>query len=572
MARKVFISVLGTGFYNECNYYSGNFAFKTRFIQQATLAMLAEQGNWTKDDAAYILLTEGAKKNNWQIPTNHRKRPRATEDEEYVGLKDELEATPLPMPVKSIDIKDGKTENEMWDIFDIIYKLLKDGDELYFDITHGFRYLPMFVIVLGNYAKFLKNVTVKGITYGNFEAQNDKGAPIMSLLSLSTLQDWTSASADFLHHGDAARLCEYGSAELQPILKEAKGSDAAATNLKKLCTTLGTFSEELSFCRGLDILSGKTSEYVKAHVTDADKNYLRPFVPLFTHIEKAVEPFEKETPANMIHAARLCFEFGNYQASATLLEEGVITFFCKRHNIDITDSKLRDNVGKAFIKKLYTEKGEPEKYKPSSEDNERIIDSITSDELIDKHLINDFTCLQRDIRNDINHAGMRGREYGKKVTTPAKVKNLHSNLKKILDSMEELVCGKKAEKSIPCKKLLINLSNHPFAEWQEEQRHASEVYGPCIDMPFPQIDPDADDNQMESVVEKYTLQVEEYAKTHNVTVHIMGEMCFTYRLVKRLSAMGIKCNCSTSCRLVSDEGNGKRYVEFHFKKFRNYGY
>ncbi len=69
MARKVFISVLGTGFYNECNYYSGNFAFKTRFIQQATLAMLAEQGNWTKDDAAYILLTEGAKKNNWQIPT-----------------------------------------------------------------------------------------------------------------------------------------------------------------------------------------------------------------------------------------------------------------------------------------------------------------------------------------------------------------------------------------------------------------------------------------------------------------------------------------------------------------------
>lgn len=571
MTRKVFISVLGTGFYNECNYYSANFVFKTRFIQQATLAMLSSQGDWTENDAAYILLTDGAKSKNWQIPTNHRKNQRTTKNEEYIGLKDTLEAMQLPMPISYIDIEDGNTEKEMWNIFDKIYELLKEDDELYFDITHGFRYLPMFVIVLGNYVKFLKNITVKGITYGNFEAQDKKGSPIMSLLSLSTLQDWTYAAADFLRHGDATRLRDNGSKELQPILKEAKGSDAAATNLKKLCTALGTFSEELSFCRGLDILSGKTSENIKVLITDADKNYLRPFVPLFTHIEKVVESFKEQSPANIIYAAHLCFEFGNYQASATLLEEGIITFFCLRHNIDPTDFKLRENVNKAFTKRLFTDKGKEKEYKPSSEENEQIINDIANDELIDTHLINNFTCLQRDIRNDINHAGMRGKEYGKKVTPPAKVKNLRSNLEKVLNVMEALVGNPKAEKAISSHQpLLINLSNHPYAEWQEEQREAAKIYGTCIDIPFPQIDPNADDNQLESIVDKYARQVKEYVKTYEVTAHIMGEMCFTYRLIKRLSSIGIRCICSTSYRLVHDEDNGKRYVEFHFKKFRNY--
>ena len=38
---------------------------------------------------------------------------------------------------------------------------MQDGDELYFDLTHGFRYLPMLVMVLINYSKFLKYAAEK---------------------------------------------------------------------------------------------------------------------------------------------------------------------------------------------------------------------------------------------------------------------------------------------------------------------------------------------------------------------------------------------------------------------------
>lgn len=61
MARKVFISVLGTGSYKECIYALGDTQYdKTRFIQKATLQMLDVKEQWTEDDHIYIVMTDGS--------------------------------------------------------------------------------------------------------------------------------------------------------------------------------------------------------------------------------------------------------------------------------------------------------------------------------------------------------------------------------------------------------------------------------------------------------------------------------------------------------------------------------
>lgn len=57
----------------------------------------------------------------------------------------------LPVEIRPVDIVDGKDEDEMWKIFNALFNELRDGDELYFDLTHSFRYIPMLVLVLGNY-------------------------------------------------------------------------------------------------------------------------------------------------------------------------------------------------------------------------------------------------------------------------------------------------------------------------------------------------------------------------------------------------------------------------------------
>ena len=77
------------------------------------------------------------------------------------------------------------------------YEFVKGNYAIDFDgehITHAFRYLPMLVLVLANYAKFLKNVTVKSLTYGNYEAREGTNAPIVNLLPIAALQDWTTAA------------------------------------------------------------------------------------------------------------------------------------------------------------------------------------------------------------------------------------------------------------------------------------------------------------------------------------------------------------------------------------------
>ena len=181
MERKVFISVLGTGFYEPCKYTKGSFnSSETRFIQQATLEYLKVNNDWTTKDSdgdvvdrVIILLTNGAKETNWSKDITKRLNYKTKSEEVYLGLEQVLQNMNLPCPIETITIPDGKDEDEMWAIFNAVYETLQPNDELYFDLTHSYRYLPMLVLVLGNYAKFLKGVKVKHISYGNYEALTD---------------------------------------------------------------------------------------------------------------------------------------------------------------------------------------------------------------------------------------------------------------------------------------------------------------------------------------------------------------------------------------------------------------
>ena len=86
MGRKVFISVLGTGYYGECDYARDGFkSSSTRFIQHATLEMLTQKGNWTADAHAYVLLTKEARETNWHIPGGTRINMRTKADERRHG-------------------------------------------------------------------------------------------------------------------------------------------------------------------------------------------------------------------------------------------------------------------------------------------------------------------------------------------------------------------------------------------------------------------------------------------------------------------------------------------------------
>ena len=566
MGRKVFISVLGTGFYGECVYRRDGFASSaTRFIQQATLEMLTQGGDWTATDHGYVLLTEQARDTNWHIPGGVRTNQRTKADEPYMGLERVIADMHLPFEVSGVTIPMGKDEEEIWQIFDTVYGLLQEGDELYFDLTHGFRYLPMLVLVLGNYAKFLKHAKVCGITYGNFETRSKDGvAPIIDITAFSTLQDWTVASADYLRHGDSTLLGICGTQQLAPILRETRGMDEAAQNLRRLIASLNTYTDDMRFCRGMALIGGKPADDVNNYIDKVGDQYLSAFRPLLDKVRDTVADMGVNHAANMLSASALCYRYGNLQAAITLLEEGVVSFFCERHGLPVDDSTQREVVNRAFKKKEMRASGKLAEYSPLDANMERIVDSVEQDPLLTDYIVKAFANLC-DIRNDVNHAGMRN------FKQPLKVKKIAYNLQKTLDAFMRLADERKdggMEKPLP--PLFINLSNHPSTTWTAEQLAAAEAFGEIVDMPFPQVAPDATAADIKALAETQVAAIMQRAETHTVTVHVMGEMSLVYRIVSLLSERGIRCVCSTSYRVVKDEGDGRRLVEFHFNTFRDY--
>lgn len=116
--------------------------------------------------------------------------------------------------------------------------------------------------------------------------------------------------------------------------------------------------------------------------------------------------------------------------------------------------------------------------------------------------------------------------------------------------------------------MLLNLSNHPSATWPPEQLQAAvQAYGHVEDLPFPQVPPDADTNNVEQLAETYLHQI---LALRPAAVHLMGELTFCCRLVHKLKAAGIPALASTTARNVAYDENGNKISSFSFVRFREY--
>ncbi len=119
--------------------------------------------------------------------------------------------------------------------------------------------------------------------------------------------------------------------------------------------------------------------------------------------------------------------------------------------------------------------------------------------------------------------------------------------------------------------MFINLSNHPMDNWSLEQLTAATIrYGEAIDLPFPAIDPTGDESYIEALVDTYVSKVLELSAGYSATVHLMGEMTFTFALVNKLKEQGLDCVASCTDRCVEDMPDGRKQVDFRFVRFRYY--
>ncbi len=120
-------------------------------------------------------------------------------------------------------------------------------------------------------------------------------------------------------------------------------------------------------------------------------------------------------------------------------------------------------------------------------------------------------------------------------------------------------------------KVFINLTSRASQTWLNDQLKAAQEYGDIIDLPFPNIDPDMEPEEVVAMAEKYTAQI----MTYDVSaVLVQGEMTFTFAVVSGLKRKGIKtvaaCSRRESVETRNEDGSVTKNSVFRFWQFREY--
>ena len=417
---KVYLSFLGTTDYTPCSYFLGKQEVKNvKFVQEATVQFCCQ--NWTSNDRIVIFTTEEAFRKNWN-------------DSNQLGLKHRIEQLKLNPSLKRIPIPEGKSREEIWEIFGLIFDQLSLNDEIVFDITHGFRSIPMLAIIVLNYAKIMKNISIEKILYGALEAlgspqeiknipSEQRRIPIVDLTEFDFLLDWSTAIDRFIRGGDA-------SAVETLALKTKLISQNKSTNIVSvLGRQLDTFTKIISTCRGTKITEVTKSLKEKINQCENFLKSLPPFFkPLVAKLKKEMSEFTEDNICNGIQTVKWCCEHNLIQQGYTILMETLISFLVRKIFNDLTDKKYREIASQAVT--IFHNKIQENEWQPPSSEHPEITKSYLEclkkyPELVEIYLV------IKNYRNDINHAGYRDSPMDAKKFAP-KLKELISKLENYL--------------------------------------------------------------------------------------------------------------------------------------------
>jgi CRISPR-associated Csx2 family protein len=419
LTKKVFISFLGTNDYQSVKYQGGEGGevVETRFVQEATLHFHCQ--GWTEQDKVLVLLTKDAREKNWEDHTFTDQK--TNEPLPRTGLAKVLAELKLPTKIEPVDIPDGKSEAEIWEVFRAVYEAIPEGAHVVFDITHSFRSGPMLTMVLINYSKFLKGIQVKGIYYGAFEAKQDERVPLWNLTAFSQLQDWTSAANEFINFGSAKRLKELTDNWAMPEIKNRSSRSDQAQQAKQLSEQLSAMTQALATNRGQYIAQSGVFEKITNSLAQLGQSkFIVPYKYLFEKIGQKVSPFAIDPELKFMPAVQFCLDHDLIQQGITQLYEGIVSLILAKMGLEWKPRNNQSN--QKEIKQQRELLSSALGYLVANEERKRdwkvpVDRAAQFEAFCQNQLASDFAPVYQQMatyRNDINHGGYTDNTLPKK--------------------------------------------------------------------------------------------------------------------------------------------------------------
>ena len=368
---KILITALGSGTYNKeknekeyrpATYYveEGHPLEKTELIASA----IDEQ--WKMDKIIFIGTTGSMWSNVYKFYCENK--GITMNDEYYDKLKNtELSAnkdTPIEnleiekfnatfdKKIKGIVIKYGVDNKENLENFHSIIEIekeIEDGDEIFIDVTHSFRSMSFWLFLIMTYLRDVsnKNIDIKNITYGMFEAPNKKKeTPIVSLNLFVDILKWFKGASELKNYGNSYSILD----ELEKNLmdKEIKNeienfSDTMNINyidsIEESLKNFNTIKDKLNNLEG-------PGKYI---IPQVFKNFINTFeLP-------NKEKLSNEEKKYLLRAklAKWHFNQKRYSMAAININEAIVDFIMDALNFPNIDTEIKTD--KSRLAKIWLE-------------------------------------------------------------------------------------------------------------------------------------------------------------------------------------------------------------------------
>lgn len=265
----------------------------------------------------------------------------------------------------------GLNEAELWNNFDVIMRMgdnLKEGDEIYFDITHSFRSIPLFNYLMLDLIKILKlnnDFKLSGLFYGMLDVIKELGyAPVVDLSPFYNITLWARGAYNFINYGNGY------------VLADLINDEDISNNIRNI-SDIVSINHIDEFKREINRLNDSLEDIESP---DPVIKYMRPFLMSFTDRFKGISSSGKLQLA----LAEWYFDNKRFAQGYICLAESVVT----------------------RILQIYRDKNA--KIKMTNTNREKIKDLIRSPQFKErpeyKDLHEEFNIIQK-IRNVIAHAG-----------------------------------------------------------------------------------------------------------------------------------------------------------------------
>lgn len=218
--------------------------------------------------------------------------PQAREHAHFKTLCDRLGDL-----VEPVDIPEGKSEAELWAIFQKCTEAVTEGDTILLDVTHAFRSLPLLVFAVAGYLRRTKSVTIQRIVYGAYEARDEHNrSPIFNLTPLMDLLDWLSGAEALLRRSDAGIMAEKLDQTHRRLYKTA-AAEELPLHLQKVANSLQKLSKALYLCCPLDVMriANCLLPQLDKAVTEAEK-WAKPFSVILSQVRSEVAALAHHQP------------------------------------------------------------------------------------------------------------------------------------------------------------------------------------------------------------------------------------------------------------------------------------